>query len=214
MRCVARSCASSRSGIFGTRGKACRISRCPAKAARRATCRCIRGTNGLINDYLDAAGHGTDDNGALFRPIRNNRTGRLELAITADGVYKLVRAYSAQLGFEIGAHALRATAAANALDHQADIAKGMAWPRQHRHHAYLRSPSNAARGRPDFQGCLSMRQPAQPNDKIIATMRACIEHARVLLESARAVQEAGHPNIAYHLAGSGELICRLGYPEC
>ena len=31
-------------------------------------------------------------------------------------------------------------------------------------------------------------------------MQACIEHARALLESARAVQEAGHPNIAYHLA--------------
>jgi integrase/recombinase XerD len=27
-------------------------------------------TNGLINDYLEAAGHGTDENGALFRPIR------------------------------------------------------------------------------------------------------------------------------------------------
>ena len=36
------------------------------------------GTNALINDYLDAAGHGADENGALFRPIRNNRTGRLE----------------------------------------------------------------------------------------------------------------------------------------
>ena len=44
-----------------------------------------------------------------------------------DGVYKLVRAYSAQLGFEIGAHALRATAATNALDHQADIAKVQEW---------------------------------------------------------------------------------------
>jgi integrase/recombinase XerD len=85
------------------------------------------GTNGLINAYLDAAGHGTDENGALFRPIRNNRTGRLERAITADGVYKLVRAYSAQLGFEIGAHALRATAATNALDHEADIAKVQEW---------------------------------------------------------------------------------------
>ena len=50
-----------------------------------------------------------------------------ERAITADGVYKLVRAYSAQLGFEIGAHALRATAATNALDHQADIAKVQEW---------------------------------------------------------------------------------------
>jgi site-specific recombinase XerD len=85
------------------------------------------GTNGLINDYLDAAGHGMDESGALFRSVSNNRTGRAERAITADGVYKLVRGYSAQLGFEIGAHALRATAATNALDHQADIAKVQEW---------------------------------------------------------------------------------------
>jgi integrase/recombinase XerD len=85
------------------------------------------GTNALIDDYLDAAGHGTDDSGALFRPTRNNRTGRLEAAITADGVYKLVRAYSAQLGFQIGAHALRATAATNALDHDADVTKVQEW---------------------------------------------------------------------------------------
>jgi len=44
------------------------------------------GTHGLINDYLDAAGHGLDEGGALFRPVRNNRTGRLEASITADGV--------------------------------------------------------------------------------------------------------------------------------
>ena len=85
------------------------------------------GTNGLITDYLEAAGHGADDAGALFRPVRNNRTGDLVQAITPDGVYKLVRAYSAALGFEIGAHALRATAATNALDHQADIAKVQEW---------------------------------------------------------------------------------------
>ena len=57
------------------------------------------GTHGLINDYLDAAGHGLDEAGALFRPVRNNRTGRMEGAITADGVYRLVRGYSGQLGF-------------------------------------------------------------------------------------------------------------------
>ncbi len=85
------------------------------------------GTNALIHDYLEMAGHGTDEANALFRPVRNNRTGRLERAITADGVYKLVRIYSARLGFEIGAHALRATAATNALDHQADIAKVQEW---------------------------------------------------------------------------------------
>ena len=85
------------------------------------------GTHALIHDYLEAAGHGTDEVGPLFRPVRNNRTGWLERAITADGVYKLVRTYSAKLGFEIGAHALRATAATNALDHQADIAKVQEW---------------------------------------------------------------------------------------
>jgi site-specific recombinase XerD len=84
-------------------------------------------TSGLITDYLDAAGHGAEDAGALFRPVRNNRTGDLDQAITPDGVYKLVRGYSAALGFEIGAHALRATAATNALDHHADIAKVQEW---------------------------------------------------------------------------------------
>jgi integrase/recombinase XerD len=85
------------------------------------------GTHALIHEYLEAAGHGEEDAGALFRPIRNNRTGKLDGAITPDGIYRLVRAYSAALGFEIGAHALRATAATNALDHQADIAKVQEW---------------------------------------------------------------------------------------
>jgi site-specific recombinase XerD len=85
------------------------------------------GTQALIHDYLEAAGHNTDENGALFRPVKNNRTRQLGDAITPDGIYKLVRAYSAQLGFEIGAHALRATAATNALDHEADIAKVQEW---------------------------------------------------------------------------------------
>src|SRR3954452_11118059 len=85
------------------------------------------GTSGLIHDYLEAAGHGEDDAGALFRPLRNNRTGKLDGGIPPDGIYRLVRAYSAALGFEIGAHALRATAATNALDHQADIAKVQEW---------------------------------------------------------------------------------------
>jgi hypothetical protein len=47
------------------------------------------GTNTLIHEYLYAAGHGTDENGALFRPIRNNRPRELENALTPDGVYKL-----------------------------------------------------------------------------------------------------------------------------
>ena len=81
----------------------------------------------LIRDYLKEAGHGTDHSGALFRPLRDSRGGGRKKAITPDGVYKLVRKYSALLGFEIGAHALRATAATNALDHEADIAKVQEW---------------------------------------------------------------------------------------
>ncbi|WP_245549461.1 tyrosine-type recombinase/integrase [Methylomicrobium album] len=38
-----------------------------------------------------------------------------------------MRANSGRLGFEIGAHSLRAAAATNDLDHQADIAKVQEW---------------------------------------------------------------------------------------
>jgi integrase/recombinase XerD len=82
---------------------------------------------GLIHDYLAASAHTDDDSGALFRPIRNNRTGAVDKALTPDAIYKIVRGYSGDLGFRIGAHSLRATAATNALDHQADIAKVQEW---------------------------------------------------------------------------------------
>jgi integrase/recombinase XerD len=83
--------------------------------------------SGLINDYLEAAGHGGTEAGPLFRPLHNSRDQRSAQAISPDGVYRMVREYSARLGFEIGAHSLRATAATNALDHQADIAKVQEW---------------------------------------------------------------------------------------
>lgn len=83
--------------------------------------------SGLIADYLEAAGHGGAETSPLFRPLHNSRDRRSDQAITPDGVYRMVREYSARLGFEIGAHSLRATAATNALDHQADIAKVQEW---------------------------------------------------------------------------------------
>jgi site-specific recombinase XerD len=81
----------------------------------------------LILDYLQAAGHHADADGALFRPLPQKRYRYSSKSITPDGVYKLVRDYSARLGFEIGAHALRATAATNALDHKAEMAKVQEW---------------------------------------------------------------------------------------
>lgn len=110
----------------------------------------------LIEDYLKIAGYGTDDAGALFRPLRDSRGGDREKAITPDGVYKLVRSYSALLGFEIGAHALRATSATNTLDHDADIAEGsgMARPCQYRDDAHLRSPQDPPGGQSYIQSVL------------------------------------------------------------
>jgi integrase/recombinase XerD len=83
--------------------------------------------SGLITDYLEASGHGSAEASPLFRPLHNSRDPASDQAITPDGVYRMVREYSAGLGFEIGAHSLRATAATNALDHQADIAKVQEW---------------------------------------------------------------------------------------
>jgi integrase/recombinase XerD len=83
--------------------------------------------SGLITDYLEAAGHGGDDASPLFRPFHNSRGLAATQAITPDGVYRMVREYSKDLGIEIGAHSLRATAATNALDHRADIAKVQEW---------------------------------------------------------------------------------------
>jgi len=83
-----------------------------------------------IQEYLTAAGHREDRSGALFRPVRNNRTGRMDLAITGDGIYKLLKKYGTAAGITMDGlclHALRATAATNALEHQADIAYVQMW---------------------------------------------------------------------------------------
>ncbi len=80
--------------------------------------------SGLVLDYLETAGNMAEDG---FRAVHHGRVEEFQKAISADAIYKLVRAYSKALGFEIGAHSLRATAATNALDHQADIAKVQEW---------------------------------------------------------------------------------------
>ena len=62
--------------------------------------------------------------------MKNNTGGTLDEAITADGIYRMVKHYANRVGVNIegfGAHSLRATAATNALDHEADIAKVQEW---------------------------------------------------------------------------------------
>jgi len=83
-----------------------------------------------ISEYLERSGHGENSEDALFRPVKNAKGG-LEGALTGQGVYKdVVRKYAKQLGIKSSAvcvHGLRATAATNALDHEADIAKVQEW---------------------------------------------------------------------------------------
>jgi len=77
----------------------------------------------LIVEYLEFAEHGEDKGGPLFRPVRNNRSKILEKALHPNAVYEnIVRHYGG-----ISVHSLRATAATNALDHEADIAKVQEW---------------------------------------------------------------------------------------
>jgi len=85
---------------------------------------------GLVQDYLDASGHGNDHKGALFRPVRRP-DGNLERPLTSDSVYRnVVMHYAKAIGITVesfGPHALRATAATNALENGADIAKVEEW---------------------------------------------------------------------------------------
>ena len=83
-----------------------------------------------IDAYLEVAGHREDKKGAMFRPLRNHRTKALDKPITGDGIYKMVKGYATKAGIHVGGlclHALRATAATNALEHKADIALVQDW---------------------------------------------------------------------------------------
>ncbi len=86
---------------------------------------------GRIADYLAAAGHGEDGGGALFRPLKNSRTGKLDSALTPGKVDEcVVRYYARRLGLGatgFGPHVARATAATHALNQGADITKVQEW---------------------------------------------------------------------------------------
>lgn len=81
-----------------------------------------------IYAYLEASGHHLEQEKApLFLPLRGRRTGA---GLSANGIYALVGEYAHTAGIEVaglGVHGLRATAATNALEHEADIAKVQQW---------------------------------------------------------------------------------------
>ncbi|RMU76850.1 Phage integrase family site specific recombinase [Pseudomonas syringae pv. apii] len=64
--------------------------------------------------------------GPLFRSMR----GTTSAGVTANGLYTIVAQWARVAGIEVerlGVHGLRATAATNALEHDADIAKVQVW---------------------------------------------------------------------------------------
>lgn len=81
-----------------------------------------------IDAYLVQAAHGQDPSGALFRELSRNGAGG---GLAPDGLYhQVIRPYFAKLGLSgenFGPHALRATAATNALENGADLAKVQQW---------------------------------------------------------------------------------------
>jgi site-specific recombinase XerD len=81
-----------------------------------------------IDEYLEQAGNESELEAPLFRPIRR---GRIRPALSGNAVWKdVVKKYARQIGIEpsaVSVHGLRATAATNALEHEADIAKVQEW---------------------------------------------------------------------------------------
>jgi integrase/recombinase XerD len=69
----------SRQGVmhFRVRGKRAKIRFVPVNAAAQR----------MIEEYLMLAGHRGDLEGALFRPVKNNHTGRLDRHLDPASVY-------------------------------------------------------------------------------------------------------------------------------
>lgn len=87
----------------------------------------------VVTEYLEAAGHGQDLEGPLFRPVKNNTTKKLRKTISPRSVLRdVVQHYAQEIGLAkevqgLCTHSLRATGATNALDHGADIAEVQVW---------------------------------------------------------------------------------------
>ena len=77
-----------------------------------------------IRTYLDAAGHGADLDGPLFRPLRRNReTQEPRRSMHPDAIDRVLRKYAAAIGLARGysAHSMRATFVTTALENGAQL---------------------------------------------------------------------------------------------
>ena len=81
-------------------------------------------TAARIRAYLDAAGHGGDLDGPLFRPLKHNGKRQDERRhMDPDAIDRVVRKYAGALGLDRGysAHSMRATFITTALENGAQL---------------------------------------------------------------------------------------------
>jgi len=107
--------------VFLIKGKGDKIRRIPINPS----------TIKLINEYFNACDHPGQEEDPLFLPLKNYRDEDDNLKhITGDGIYKIIMHYALQAGIDINKfhpHSLRATAATNALNNNADIVEVRKW---------------------------------------------------------------------------------------
>jgi integrase/recombinase XerD len=133
----------SRGGAIGLSSRCCSTTDCGARSSPRSkcgtstdgagccTCGCTAREGGklrylplhpgmaeLVTDYLEAAAHGAETAAALFRPVKNNTGGTMEGAVTADGIYKMVKHYAKRVGL---------TSSALARTHSGPRPRPMRW---------------------------------------------------------------------------------------
>ena len=81
-------------------------------------------TAARLRAYLDAAGHGADIDGPLFRPLRHNgKRDEDRRHMDPDAIDRVVRKYAGALGLDRGysAHSMRATFITTALENGAQL---------------------------------------------------------------------------------------------
>ena len=87
-------------------------------------------TSQRIQDYLAVAGHGSDLDGPLFRPIRKNQHRQeSRRPVHPETVDRILRKYAAALGLDVGysAHSMRATFITTALNNGASLDEGQSY---------------------------------------------------------------------------------------
>jgi integrase/recombinase XerD len=81
-------------------------------------------TAARLRAYLEAAGHGSDVDGPLFRPLKHNGKRQEERrGMDPDAIDRVVRKYAGELGLDRGysAHSMRATFITTALENGAQL---------------------------------------------------------------------------------------------